>query len=759
MKALLDRPGRVFFLLSTLFYWPLLAGYSLLPFDILALTSLWRDPGIQPQNIDLFDALIYTYPVEEYLRQNLHQGILPFWNPNNLAGHPLAFSGQSGYFYLPQWVLLLLFSTPVAHGVSLWLHSWLAGYSSFRLARALGMGTVAAWLFGLAWMFNGYLAVWLCLGLLPRLAAWTPVVVLAGRAAMERTSAIPGFALSLGCLLLSGHLQFLLNFLSWGFLVGLTLVKRWTREGAFRLGAGILLGSALAAPCLLPTLVLMGDSQRQGLGSQFLLGSYRQFLSSAYETLLWPDLYGNPANGFCFSRIEGAGNFVFGETCLMLGVIPWMFALVGLWTRPGRPFALGALLVLVLPATPLYPALAALFGLDRLTPIRWIGLVHLLLLVASAHGFDQWARGQVSRQKCWLCLAWLLTSLVVAGIRLQGILTLGWQARPVRLPSRAQFQDPEGYLSALSSGMSDCYSWANAAFIAPLICVLVLAWVLSRPSPARMAPLLVLLTGVELFGFALRYNAWTRPPDQVLPSNPLLERLAELPPGERVAGSVKPNLLLPLGIRTVGGTESFYPRHSAVYFRSLLGGRPEQPLPTQVHSQPAMPDNLLDLLAVRHLVGPEGVRPRNQARPRAWLAESAEVVSSQEQTMERLLQGLRPGLVLVPEPLAASPGPLEESDLVEIVSEQANTVRLRAHCGTTKILVLSEAWCQGWQVRVDGQRAPLLRVNQMFRGVLLEGGDHQVDFLYRPPLWGLSLWLWGIALALSLVLLKPGLGK
>src|SRR5690606_37450083 len=49
------------------------------------------------------------------------------------------------------------------------------------------------------------------------------------------------------------------------------------------------------------------------------------------------------------------------------------------------------------------------------------------------------------------------------------------------------------------------------------------------------------------------------------------------------------------------------------------------------------------------------------------------------------------------------------------------------------VLVVSDVWFPHWRVRVDGQDAPLLRVNHALRGVWLEPGVHQVEFRYASP--------------------------
>jgi hypothetical protein len=69
---------------------------------------------------------------------------------------------------------------------------------------------------------------------------------------------------------------------------------------------------------------------------------------------------------------------------------------------------------------------------------------------------------------------------------------------------------------------------------------------------------------------------------------------------------------------------------------------------------------------------------------------------------------------------------------VRIRGYRRNAVILTVETNKPGVLVLHDLFYPGWQVYVDGERRPVLRVNLLFRGVELEPGRHRIEFRFRP---------------------------
>ena len=88
-----------------------------------------------------------------------------------------------------------------------------------------------------------------------------------------------------------------------------------------------------------------------------------------------------------------------------------------------------------------------------------------------------------------------------------------------------------------------------------------------------------------------------------------------------------------------------------------------------------------------------------------------------------------------------------------------DVIRVRVDAAEDFVLMAAESWYPHWQVTVDREKAPLLRVNGGFLGAAVPAGAHEVVFRYRVPGYqkaglavsGLTL----LGVAVLMVVLRP----
>jgi hypothetical protein len=86
-----------------------------------------------------------------------------------------------------------------------------------------------------------------------------------------------------------------------------------------------------------------------------------------------------------------------------------------------------------------------------------------------------------------------------------------------------------------------------------------------------------------------------------------------------------------------------------------------------------------------------------------------------------------------PPPPAGLAGPPVQTAFARFTKDETTEVDVEAGVGSQGgFLVLADSFDDDWHVHVDGQEAPLLQANGLYRAVRLVPGQHSVRFAYRP---------------------------
>jgi hypothetical protein len=109
---------------------------------------------------------------------------------------------------------------------------------------------------------------------------------------------------------------------------------------------------------------------------------------------------------------------------------------------------------------------------------------------------------------------------------------------------------------------------------------------------------------------------------------------------------------------------------------------------------------------------------------------------------------------LVDAPIDVPDGP--RPGTATLIAERPGRWQIRTDCGSAQLLLVAESFHAGWRARVDGQDAPVVRVNGDFLGCRVGPGRKEVVLEFRPvSLWaGRIVTLAGIGLLLGLALAR-----
>jgi hypothetical protein len=104
-----------------------------------------------------------------------------------------------------------------------------------------------------------------------------------------------------------------------------------------------------------------------------------------------------------------------------------------------------------------------------------------------------------------------------------------------------------------------------------------------------------------------------------------------------------------------------------------------------------------------------------------------------------------------------SAGAVFPNGRADIIAYGANGIRLRTTSSTDALLIVSDTYYPGWRAFVDGQEAPLVRGDLLFRVVPVDAGEHDVELRFEPASVRWGLLVSGVALLCALgVLIVAG---
>ncbi len=732
------QPGRVFSAADNLFLF--------YPWHAL-------EPSAVPQNSLLGDRTFQYEPWLIYASRQIHNGGFPLWNVHAYAGAPLLGDFQSALLF-PFAALAYALPVQTALGLEAILKVVTAGLSMYWMLRVLTLEPLAATAGALAFMFNGFIIVWLGWPL-TNVAIWLPLLV--GLTERLRETGVWRYAgwlaLVIGVQFLGGHPEtsFFIVVLTACYALSRVRGPGNTRFIAQFAAAGVI-GGLMAAVQLLPFFDYLARS------SVFFYRRQTHIVSAlplrAVVALWIPNYFGSPAS----RNFWGPWNY--NEISGTAGVLPWILApcaVLGGWHRRETKFFVGAAILIGLVVYDIHPfpwLLSTLPGFSIAANERLIMLVAFSLAVLCGIGMEILINpppDESLRIITGVELLLLLLLTIVAGCLVADVKTILQQHLTIYV--------------AVQSG----------TFVV-LLSVGALVSIYALRRGACGTTLGICLLTIELLSvlpFAPSYNPIIKT-KEFYPITPALKYLQGDHSLFRVLLPV-PNVGAVYGLSDIGGYDAMTPRQleqlvDATGSVGPMGNGPLQ-FTDGLSSQAADLVNLKYVLLPPaapspspkfHLVydGPDGrIYQNSNVFPRAFLVPGARACLDDTSALALIRSGkvdLRREVIIAGCPHVISGGSFSGTLQVEHYGPQRITVH--ADVQSHAFLVLTDSYDSEWRVWVDDHEVPLLRADYAFRAVALGPGSHKVKFLYHPFTVVLGLVLSIIALLGTAALISLGNG-
>ena len=590
------------------------------------------------------------------------------------------------------------------------------------------MGPAAALFGALAFMFCSYTIHWLnhthsTVAVYLPWMLWSVDRII--RDAQIRSSHVAWFAVICALMIAGGHPGTMLNvFFATGAYAAFCVVPRLLRRGgrmaalgrAGLCAAGVLLGVGVAAIELLPFFDMLFRESFTYASRAGMAAAASPLPPRGFLVALFPRAFGSSMT------MDDSNVYSFIENAMFVGVTPLLLCAIALpralQRREFRYFLLfsAAILLGIAGAWPFFQILPNIPLLRDSVFQRMTFLTQFGLAVCGALALDSWSRspgGIRGAARYWEpCV---LAVVVLASLAHPLV-------RPV-IPGELIF--------------------AATALGAALVILAGRQFARVRPAASWA---LALILFAELFAAHRAINPLLPLRDALLPEPPLVSKLKADARDRwfRVAavdGTLVPNLSSLFEVRDVRGYELPMAQRYVDFLRAAFYDGAWNYGMIYWHNGPQMfsAENqpLLDLLGVRYVFKNGRSFTRESARGHAFIPRQVVPAAPDMATNLRLM---RRNIAVaehrdLPKIDAAAEGE------VAVVRESTNGAALRVQTTGAAVLVFNEMPLLGWRARVDGKPSRVFPVNVVQLGVLLEPGEHLVEFNFLPAAFVRGGWI------------------
>lgn len=740
-KFLPDPPLTILIILGCVFFFPFfLFGRLPIPADtIVGMYHPWRDKiwdnftqGVPFKNFLITDPVRQQYVWRKLAVDQWKDKKLPVWNPYSFSGTPLLANVQSAVFY-PGNILFFFFPFEIAWSLLVVLQPILAGIFLYKLLRFYKLSGLASLFGALSFAYSGFNIAWLEWNTIIHVLLWLPLILLSQEHLLKKITFKWAFIYILAFIMqiFAGHLQILFySVIFAGFVLIIRLIQNLNSLKKF---FPILILASLAVLITivqwLPTLNFIFQSTR--LTDNYPLSKEWFIPWQNLVQFIVPDFFGNPST----NNYWGIWNY--GEFIGYIGIVPLLLSFYAILTYPRRNFflilAIFVSLLFALP-TPLakffYRLNLPLISTSQ--PTRLIAIIDFSLAILAAFGFNELLKSKnVKKLNIVIILFWM--SFIILWFLILNVDYLG-------LPIHKDFRNVTVRNLILPT---------LTTIIVTFLLKLYLKFKSSKKNIIILA--LFLITVLDLFRFGWKFISFS-PSGYLYPSTEVIEFLK----ADRDYGRIMSlnreilaaNFSTALNLQDVGGYDPLYLKSYAEYVSAWERGKPDLTIsPFNRIINPTNFDSVLaDLLGVKYILslnpisspkltlklrqGQTFVYENTKSFPRVYLSEKIRFAQNEEEvikTIFNLQDNLRNTSVLEDQ-IALTDKTLASAEFAQILTYEPNYVRIQTFTAIPRILILTDLFYPTWKAAIDGIPVNIIKVNLIFRGVVVPTGEHVVEY-------------------------------
>jgi len=740
---------------ACIYIYPVFLGLILLPLDLLVSNSApWLLANqILIKNSYMLDSIIQMYPWHRLTFESLTKGIIPLWNPYQIAGMPFMAGLKPMVFYPLN--LLFIFGEIPSWNMLMFFQLFLAFFFCYLLMRKLRVFVWGSLLASVAFAYSSLMVGFLQFGSDGHTLIWLPLLCwcLFSYADSKKGRYLFGLGIGVACSVFAGHLQ--MAAYEFGLIAVLILylyrIKQASKKDVFMICLALAAGLGIASVQLLPSIELFSLSAR---GTGLTQTLFAEGLIRPYQLLriFSPDMFGHPATGeLRIGYIETSGYF---------GLVPLFFTFFAVLRRKDNVIVKFFFIVCVLSVVFSMWPLGLLISFLRI-PVLTSGsggrLFFLALFsgaVLAGYGLDIFIRDQDNKMKLRSAIFYCIGVILLILIAYLSSTYIGYYG--------ATFRNLK-FSIAVITGLSVIflfyfllrkkYRFIDVIF---LICVLMVSY-------------------VDLFRMGYRFLTFSNS-KFFYPEIPVIQFVKEKTKDTlgRTYGLTGSEVPTALRIQSIETYNPLYPKRTATVLKALEG-KEDRDYPTNVFRF----ENSKRLKYVLDFLGVSYIATENDKNPALTYLRSIEFQNdfTKVYTDERhdvyqntkayprfglfydAVSGLSEDSILTDirnKKTDLSKTVLLEERLTDVLTSGTGSAKLiswdvntEAFAVTTDVPALfyiSDALMPGWKATINGKTTHVYRANYAFRSVIVPKGESTVVFAYKPSTFRVGIVMSGTSL-------------